>query len=50
MPKPVKESYKSPELRVYGTVRELTRTASSGTCDNPSNPQSCGNHSTGAVK
>jgi hypothetical protein len=45
-----KALYHPPELRSYGTLRELTLTANRGSCDNPSNPQSCGNHSTARVK
>jgi hypothetical protein len=45
-----KAPYRTPELRLYGTLRELTLVANRGTCDNPSNPQSCGNHSTARVK
>ncbi len=43
MPNPVKVPYQKPELRVYGTLRELTLTGSGNALDctpnNNSNPQ-----------
>ena len=43
MPTPIKAPYRSPELRKYGTLRDLTLTASGGgidgTPDCHSNPQ-----------
>lgn len=42
MSTPIKKPYQSPELRVYGTLGDLTLTAGGSGNDNPD--QGCGSH------
>ncbi len=49
MSKPLKVPYSPPELRVYGTLRELTLTSSGAAQDNAEScPSGLGCHVTGA--
>jgi len=49
VPKPVKAPYQSPELRVYGTLRELTLTGGGPAQDTNPNNSSAPHHSTVAA-
>lgn len=50
MSKPTRENYKSPELRVYGTLRELTLTGNGSFADSAAScPSGKGCHSTAAA-
>lgn len=44
MPTPIKQPYKSPELRVYGTLRDLTLSGGGSGTDTTPNCSSAGQH------